>query len=134
MCRADHGSGREDAVRDRSDDAQARRRSIFFRRNGGQGGARVPPQRSALAVYVAAWSEINGAAAPLALARALLGDQGASAGHRSRHHDDRGAFLGETVLPDKQTVAEYMAPQIEAAYATGQMPKLLPFFGTDGGG
>jgi len=44
------------------------------------------------------------------------------------------AFLGETVLPDKQTVAEYMAPQIEAAYATGQMPKLLPFFGTDGGG
>ena len=44
------------------------------------------------------------------------------------------AFLGETVLPDKQTVAEYMAPHIEAAYATGQMPKLLPFFGTDGGG
>jgi hypothetical protein len=39
------------------------------------------------------------------------------------------AFLADTVLPDRQTVAEYMAPQIEAAYASGQMPKLLPWHG-----
>jgi hypothetical protein len=39
------------------------------------------------------------------------------------------AFLAETVLPDRQTVAEYMAPQIEAAYSTGKMPPLLPFYG-----
>jgi hypothetical protein len=29
------------------------------------------------------------------------------------------AFIGETVLPDRQTVAEYMRPQIETAYQTG---------------
>lgn len=39
------------------------------------------------------------------------------------------AFVGETVLPDRQTVAEYMRPQIESAYATGRMPPLLPFYG-----
>jgi hypothetical protein len=39
------------------------------------------------------------------------------------------AFLADTVLPDRQTVAEYMAPQIESAYATGKMPPLLPFRG-----
>jgi hypothetical protein len=39
------------------------------------------------------------------------------------------AFIGETVLPDKQTVAEYMAPQLEAAYSTGKMPPLLPWYG-----
>jgi hypothetical protein len=39
------------------------------------------------------------------------------------------AFIGETVFPDRQTVAEYMAPQIEAAYSSGQMPKLLPWHG-----
>jgi hypothetical protein len=39
------------------------------------------------------------------------------------------AFLADTVLPDRSTVAEYMAPQIEAAYATAKMPKLLQFFG-----
>jgi hypothetical protein len=39
------------------------------------------------------------------------------------------AFIGETVLPDRQTVAEYMAPQIESAYATGHMPPLLPWYG-----
>jgi hypothetical protein len=37
------------------------------------------------------------------------------------------AFLAETVLPDRSTVAEHMAPQIEAAYATGKMPPLLPY-------
>jgi hypothetical protein len=39
------------------------------------------------------------------------------------------AFLGETVLPDKQTVAEYMAPQLENAYRSGQMPLALPYLG-----
>lgn len=42
------------------------------------------------------------------------------------------AFLSDTVLPDRQTVAEYMAPQIEAAYSTGNMPPLLPWYGKDG--
>ena len=37
------------------------------------------------------------------------------------------AFLAETVLPDRSTVAEHMAPQIEAAYATGKMPPPLPY-------
>jgi hypothetical protein len=37
------------------------------------------------------------------------------------------AFLAETVLPDRSTVAEHMAPQIEAAYATGKMPPRLPY-------
>ena len=41
------------------------------------------------------------------------------------------AFLAEIVLPDRQTVAEYMAPQIEAAYATGRMPAALPYFGDE---
>jgi hypothetical protein len=39
------------------------------------------------------------------------------------------AFLGETVLPDRQTVAEYMAPQLESAYRSGKMPLALPFLG-----
>jgi hypothetical protein len=38
------------------------------------------------------------------------------------------AFLGETVLPDRQTVAEYMRPQITAAYKSGEMPKALPYY------
>lgn len=41
------------------------------------------------------------------------------------------AFLADTVLPDRQTVAEYMAPQIAAAYDTGNMPPLLPYYGKD---
>ena len=41
------------------------------------------------------------------------------------------AFIGETVLPDRQTVAEYMAPQIESAYSTGRMPPLLPWHGEE---
>jgi len=41
------------------------------------------------------------------------------------------AFLAETMLPDRQTVAECMAPQIESAYRTGQMPPLLPFYGEE---
>ena len=39
------------------------------------------------------------------------------------------AFLGETVLPDRQTVTEYMRPQIAAAYKSGEMPKSLPYYG-----
>ena len=39
------------------------------------------------------------------------------------------AFLAETVLPDRHTVAEIMLPQIESAYGTGKMPPLLPYYG-----
>ena len=37
------------------------------------------------------------------------------------------AFLSDTVLPDRRTVAEVMRPQIESAYQTGNMPPLLPY-------
>ena len=37
------------------------------------------------------------------------------------------AFLAETVLPDRQTVADYMRPQIARAYKTGDMPPLLEY-------
>lgn len=36
------------------------------------------------------------------------------------------AFLSHMLLPNKQTVHEYLAPQIEAAYSSGDMPKQLP--------
>ena len=39
------------------------------------------------------------------------------------------AFLAETILPDRQTVADYMRPQIESAYKSGEMPKALPYYG-----
>jgi len=39
------------------------------------------------------------------------------------------AFLAETVLPDRSTVAETMLPQIESAYVTGKMPPLLEWGG-----
>lgn len=35
-------------------------------------------------------------------------------------------FLYDIVLPDGQTAGEWMAPQIETAYETGQMPAMLP--------
>lgn len=35
-------------------------------------------------------------------------------------------FLAHIVLPDGRTVGQFMTPQIEAAYARGQMPALLP--------
>lgn len=35
-------------------------------------------------------------------------------------------FMPWIVLPDGSTVGQYMAPQIERAYASGEMPKLLP--------
>ncbi len=35
-------------------------------------------------------------------------------------------FMANIVLPDGKTVGEFMQPQIENAYKTGQMPPLLP--------
>lgn len=35
-------------------------------------------------------------------------------------------FLAYTMLPDGSTAGEYMKPQINAAYETGNMPQLLP--------
>lgn len=35
-------------------------------------------------------------------------------------------FLYDIVLPDGRTAGEWMAPQIDIAYQTGQMPALLP--------
>ena len=35
-------------------------------------------------------------------------------------------FFYDIVLPDGKTVVEFMAPQIETAYKTGEMPPLLP--------
>lgn len=35
-------------------------------------------------------------------------------------------FLYDIVLPDGRTAGEWMAPQIDTAYQTGQMPPLLP--------
>lgn len=42
------------------------------------------------------------------------------------------AFQAQLVLPSGQTVGEWLAPQIEAAYRTGNMPPLLAL--VDGGG
>ena len=36
-------------------------------------------------------------------------------------------FLAHIVLPDGQTVGEYMRPQIAIAYEKGSMPNLLPY-------
>ncbi len=36
------------------------------------------------------------------------------------------AFMGKIVLPDGQTVADWIMPQIEQAYVSGNMPKMLP--------
>lgn len=38
-------------------------------------------------------------------------------------------FFYDVVLPDGRTAGEWMAPQIEAAYQTGEMPAMLPMFG-----
>ena len=35
-------------------------------------------------------------------------------------------FLYDIVLPDGRTAGEWIAPQIETAYQTGQMPAMLP--------
>lgn len=39
------------------------------------------------------------------------------------------AFLGNVVLPGGKTVSEEVTPRIEAAYESGQSPKLLPWGG-----
>ena len=36
-------------------------------------------------------------------------------------------FMAHIVLPDGQTVGEYMRPQIAVAYEKGSMPELLPY-------
>ena len=41
-------------------------------------------------------------------------------------------FLEDFVMPNGQTVGEYIRPQLEAAYASGTMPKLLPGIGETG--
>lgn len=41
-------------------------------------------------------------------------------------------FLAHIVLPNGQTVGQYVTPQIEAAYQHGTMPKLLPGIGETG--
>lgn len=38
-------------------------------------------------------------------------------------------FMAHILLPDGSTVGEFMGPQIERAYATGQMPPMLPALG-----
>lgn len=38
-------------------------------------------------------------------------------------------FFYDIVLPDGRTAGEWMAPQIETAYQTGQMPQMLPLLG-----
>ena len=43
------------------------------------------------------------------------------------------AFLANILLPDGQTVGQWMVPQVEQAYLTGKMPGLLPMLG-DGTG
>ncbi|MBT9828162.1 hypothetical protein GPL19_19805 [Enterocloster bolteae] len=35
-------------------------------------------------------------------------------------------FLYDIVLPDGRTAGEWIAPQIEMSYQTGQMPAMLP--------
>lgn len=40
--------------------------------------------------------------------------------------DFESEFLSNTLLPAGQTVGEWIHPQIEMAYQTGQMPQLLP--------
>jgi hypothetical protein len=37
--------------------------------------------------------------------------------------------MANIVLPDGKTVGEFMRPQIESAYRSGQMPPLLPWSG-----
>ena len=36
------------------------------------------------------------------------------------------AFLAHILLPDSTTVGQYLTPQLEQAYETGNMPSLLP--------
>lgn len=40
-------------------------------------------------------------------------------------------FFYDTVLPNGQTVGEYMLPQVNQSYLTAQMPPMLPMIGED---
>lgn len=40
-------------------------------------------------------------------------------------------FMAHIVMPDGKTVAQHARPMIEQAYDTGNMPALLPYYGTD---
>ena len=35
-------------------------------------------------------------------------------------------FLADIIMPNNQTVGQWLAPQIEQVYLTGKMPPLLP--------
>ena len=35
-------------------------------------------------------------------------------------------FLADVVMPNNQTVGQWLAPQIEQVYLSGKMPPLLP--------
>jgi hypothetical protein len=35
-------------------------------------------------------------------------------------------FLSDIVMPNNQTVSQWLAPQLDAAYQSGRMPPLLP--------
>lgn len=37
-------------------------------------------------------------------------------------------FLAHLVLPNGKTVGQFMVPQVQAAYETGKMPKMLPAY------
>ncbi len=39
-------------------------------------------------------------------------------------------FLAHIVLPNGSTVGDWVAPQIDVAYTTGQMPSMLPALGS----
>ena len=53
---------------------------------------------------------------------------GAGGGDRRHlHHRDR--VLANIVLPDNTTAGEWMLPQIDRAYRTGEMPPMLPAAG-----
>ncbi|MGI3901256.1 MAG: hypothetical protein ACRYGP_13770 [Janthinobacterium lividum] len=41
-------------------------------------------------------------------------------------------FLADTIMPDGQTVAEWVEPQLAKAFDSGQMPKLLPDYSGQG--
>jgi hypothetical protein len=43
-------------------------------------------------------------------------------------------FLAYVVMPDGQTVGQHVLPNVATAYATGQMPPLLPAIGGTGEG
>lgn len=43
-------------------------------------------------------------------------------------------FFYDTVLPNGQTVGEYIQPQVERVYLTGNMPAMLPMFEETAGG